>query len=61
VKNGMVIGLHKGVIKSITDSALVVRERLTNVLGDLENQDTVLKLPAESKTDVKTITSEQGW
>lgn len=61
VKKGMVVGTHKGLISKITDTALVVREKITNVLGDEEAQDTVLKLPTETKSDVKTITSEQGW
>lgn len=61
VKKGMTIGTRKGTISKITETALVVREKVTNALGDEENQDTVLKLPAETKTDVKIITSEQGW
>ena len=61
VKKGMTIGMRKGSINKITETALTIREKVTNALGDEENQDTVLKLPAETKTDVKIITSEQGW
>lgn len=61
VKKGMILGTRKGVISQISESALTVREKVVNVLGDEENRDTVLKLPDESTKDVKTITSEQGW
>ena len=61
VKKGMVMGTQKGTIRKITDDALIVRERVKNVLGDLESVDTSITLPPESKQDVKTTTLEQGW
>src|SRR6185437_4311903 len=37
VKKGVLLGNKKGVIRKITESAVVVREKITNVLGDLED------------------------
>jgi Tfp pilus assembly protein PilP len=61
VKKGVPIGQRKGVIQKITETAIHVREKVINVLGEQENQDIVLQLPTDAKQDVRTITSEQGW
>lgn len=61
VKEKMAIGQRSGVIKKITDSSILVREKTLNVLGAEENVETVLKLPSDVKQDVTTITSEHGW
>jgi Tfp pilus assembly protein PilP len=61
VRPGMVMGVRKGKIRKITETAIYVREKIVNVLGDEEDVDTVLNLPNETKQDVRTITSEHGW
>lgn len=61
VRTGMTIGVRKGKIRKITESAIYVREKVVNVLGDDEDVDTILNLPNETKQDVRTITSEHGW
>lgn len=61
VKEHMILGQRKGMISKITDTEVHVREKTINVLGEAEFVDSVLKLPNDSKQDVKTITSGQGW
>ena len=61
VRKGTGIGMRNGAIRKITESAVIVRETVTNVLGNVENVDTVIKLPSEEKQDVRTTTLEQGW
>jgi Tfp pilus assembly protein PilP len=61
VRESMPIGQKKGVIRKITESAIFIREKVANVLGEEENSDTVLTLPSDVKQDVKTVTTEHGW
>jgi hypothetical protein len=49
VAEGMAIGMRKGVIRKITTEAVLVRERVVNILGQEENVETELHLPEEGK------------
>jgi Tfp pilus assembly protein PilP len=61
VREKMPIGDRKGVIKRITDSEILVREHVVNVLGIEEPVNSTIELPPDAKQDVKRITSEKGW
>ncbi len=50
VAENMRIGTRKGRIVRISPERVVVRERIPNVLGVMEDIDTVLSLPGDKKT-----------
>jgi Tfp pilus assembly protein PilP len=61
VQEKMPIGLRKGYIRKITDSAIYVREKIVNVLGQEETIESEILLPSDSKQDVRKVTSQKGW
>ncbi|OFZ18405.1 MAG: hypothetical protein A2X94_15045 [Bdellovibrionales bacterium GWB1_55_8] len=51
VSENTVIGTRNGIIKKITPEAIYVRERIANILGQMENVDTEIALESEDKDD----------
>jgi Tfp pilus assembly protein PilP len=61
VQEKMFIGIRNGFIQKITDTAVIVREKIVNVLGQEEAVNSEILLPADAVQDVKRVTSESGW
>jgi Tfp pilus assembly protein PilP len=60
VRENMPIGQKRGIIRKITETAVYVREKVTNVLGEDENSDFTIALPSDEKKEVKTTNTGLG-
>jgi len=61
VQEKMFIGIRNGFIQKITDTAVIVREKIVNVLGQEEAVNSEILLPVEANQDVKRLSSGSGW
>lgn len=51
VAEKMKLGIHQGFIKKITPDAIVVREKITNILGENEYFDSEIPMASEKSLD----------
>jgi len=61
VQEKMLIGIRSGFIQKITDTAVIVREKIVNALGQEEAVNSEILLPSDANQDVRHISSENGW
>ena len=61
VQEKMFIGVRNGFIQRITDKAVIVREKIVNVLGQEEAVNSEILLPVDTNQDVKRTSSGSGW
>jgi Tfp pilus assembly protein PilP len=61
VQEKMLIGIRSGFIQKITDTAVIVREKIVNALGQEEAVNSEILLPTDAQQDVKHISIENGW
>jgi len=61
VQEKMFIGIRNGFISRITDTAVIVREKIGIVLGQEEAVNSEILLPADANQDVKRISTGSGW
>lgn len=49
LREGMMIGLHKGKIQRITQNSIIIKEMVKNVRGEIKSKETILKLREEEE------------
>ena len=49
LREGMIIGLHKGKIQRISKNSIVIKERVKDYKGEIKSKETILKLREEEE------------